>query len=70
MQAAVAAAASPAQRSEARGFLGAMQAHLEEAEAPAATAQPSGSGAAPFLFEGLMSEVRIHIAAAVSPVQH
>lgn len=66
----MAAAASPAQRSEARGFLGETEAHLEEAEAPASAAQSSGSGAAPFLFEGQMSEVQIRIAAAVSPVQH
>lgn len=57
MQAAVAAAATPAQRDAAHGYLAATEAHLNEAENSSTVAQPASASSRPFLFEGQMSQV-------------
>ena len=54
-QAAVAAAATSAQRQAAQGYLAVAASHLEEAEAPAPAAQPAGAGNRSYLFEGILS---------------
>ena len=56
-QAAIAAAATSAQRQAAENYLSVAVSHLEEAEAPAPAAQPAGATTRSFLFEGQMSRV-------------
>jgi hypothetical protein len=56
-QAAVAAAATSAQRQAAQSYLAVAVSHLEEAEVPVSAAQPAGAANRSYLFEGQMSQV-------------
>jgi hypothetical protein len=56
-QAALAAAATSAQRQAAQEYLAVATSHHDEAEAPAPTAERAGAANSSFLFEGQMSRV-------------